>query len=102
MLVCHLGRTSLSSHLERFRTSFPTESLTHHVLQNGLHRLDGLRSGNLLFQYHGLVFLDYLTVLYELFHETRLHHLTIVGNGIIESHRIDRCNLCLVADTHPG
>ena len=72
------------------------------MLQNGLHGLDGLWFGNALLQNHGLVFLNHLSILHQLFHETGLHHLTVIGNGVIEGHRIDGGNLRLVADTHPG
>ena len=72
------------------------------MLQDSLHQLDGLWLGNLLFQYHGFELLDDLSVLHQLLHETRLHHLAVVGNGIVEGHGIDGRDLCLIADTHPG
>ena len=101
-LVGYLGSTCLTSHLKRFRTGLLSQSLTDHMLQDGLHRLDGLRLGNLLLEHHRLKLLDHLSVLHQPFHESGLHHLAIVGNGIVEGHGIDGRNLRLIADTHPG
>ena len=72
------------------------------MFQNGLHRLDGRRLGDALFQHHRFKLFDHLSVFYQLFHETGLHHLAVVGNGIVEGYRIDWCDLRLIADTHPG
>ena len=71
------------------------------MLEDRLHRLDGLRLGDTLLQHLGLKLPDHLSVLHQLFHEAGLHHLTIVGDGVVERHRIDRRNLRLIADTHP-
>ena len=72
------------------------------MLQNGLHGLDGLGLGYLLLQHHRLKLPDDLAVLDQLLHKTRLHHLTVVGDGIVEGDGIDGGYLCLVAYRHPG
>ena len=71
------------------------------MAQYRLHRLNGLRLGNLLFDYLWLSFQDHLTVLHKPLHEAGAHHTTIIGYSIIECHRIDRCNLRLITDRHP-
>ena len=71
------------------------------MFQDSLHRLDSLWLCNPLFQDDRFKFFHDLAVLHELFDESRLHHLTIVGNGIIERYCIDGCYLRLVANTHP-
>ena len=103
MLVGNLGRSRLAGHLEgsRQRGSLAAQSLADDVLQDGLHHRDGLLLGNTLLQHHGRELADGLTVLHQLRDETRLHHLAVIGNGIIERHRVDGCNLRLIAYRHP-
>ena len=101
ILVGHLSRSRLSGHLEALRTRLTAQALTHHMLQNRLHGLDGLRLGDALLQHLGLKLPDHLSVLHQLFHEAGLHHLTVVGDGVVERYGIDGCDLRLVADTHP-
>ena len=71
------------------------------MLQNRLHGLDGLWLGDTFLQHLWLKLPDHLSVFHKLFHETRLHHLTIVGYGIIETDGIDGCYLRLITNTHP-
>ena len=101
ILVSHLSGSCLSCHLEQLRACLTTQTLTDHMLQDGLHGLQCLRSGYLTLQHHWLIFLDDLTILKNLLDKTGLHHLTIIGNSIIECHRVDRSYLSLIANRHP-
>ena len=71
------------------------------MLQNGLNSLQRLRSCNAFLDDLWFELLDGFAILDNLLDETRPHHLTIIGNGIIERHRIDGCNLGLIAYRHP-
>ena len=70
--------------------------------QQGLHHLDSLGLGYAFLQHNGRILLDGLSVLHHLGDESRLHHLAVVGYGIVEGQRIDGRYLCLVAYRHPG
>ena len=71
------------------------------MLQDRLHRLNGLWLGDTFLKDYGLKLLNDLTVFDNLLDESRLHHLAIVGNSIVEGNGIDGCNLRFITDTHP-
>ena len=54
------------------------------MFENGLYGSDCLRLGYLLLDNLWREFHDNLAILHHLFYKTRTHHLTIIGNGIVE------------------
>ena len=71
------------------------------MLQDGLHGFNSLRFSDTLFQDNRFKLLNDLTILHDLLHETWLHHLSVVGNSIVEGYSVNWCNLRLVANAHP-
>ena len=72
------------------------------MCQDGLHGLDGLRPSYLFLQNHGFKLLYHLPFLHHLTDEAWLYELAVVGNGVVESQRVDGRNLRLITDGHPG
>ena len=71
------------------------------MLQDGLHGLERFGLGNAFLDHLRRELLDDFAVLHHLLDKAWTHHLTIIGNGIIEGNGINRGNLCLVTDRHP-
>ena len=80
----YLRRTRLACYEERLRAGFLAESLTHHVFENGGYLLYRCLLGDALAQHHGFKLLYHHAVLHHRLHKARCHHLSAVGDGVVE------------------
>ena len=98
----HLCRAGLSCHLKRWRASLLAKTSAHDVLKDGLYLTKRLLLADALAQNHGGIFFHHLAVFHCCLHKARLHHLAVVGDGVVEGKGADGRHLGLIADAHPG
>ena len=100
--VPYLCGTCFSCNFETLGTGLFTQSLTDHMGQDGLHHLYRFRilTNHLALDNRREVH-QYFTVFHHLLDKSRTHHLTVIGNGVIESQCRYRWHLRLIANTHP-
>ena len=97
----HLCCTRFSCYRNKLRCSFLTHSECHNFAQTGLYVTHCLFFSHVFSLYDRLKSLYRFAVVKNGFDKTRSHHLTIIGNTIIESQRGDGWNLRYITYTHP-
>ena len=71
------------------------------MVEDGLNLLERLLFTDVLSDHLRWKIHQHLSVLHHLLHEAGTHHLTVIGDGVVEGKGRDRRYLCLITDAHP-
>jgi len=100
LLLGYLRSAGLSCDGKGLRLGFLARSFLHHLEKHVLYFCQRGWFADLLSEHHGRQFGGHAVLDFHL-HEPGLHHLSVVGDGVVECQGGDGWHLGLIADAHP-